>query len=163
MEGLKPPIEIKHYHFTEISVRARDVEYDNIEVEGPYPSFENVDINTLVTLAESEDDKSFLLSVVVDCDPEAASTFPYAFKFVVEGIFESDFSDVAEDNQRIIVCNGASMLYGCVREQLISLTARQKFGPLLLPATSFNGLRKAEEKDKISTKKSSRSRLKKAT
>lgn len=158
---MKAPISIKHYHFTEVSVKARDVEYDDIVVEGPYPSFENVDINTVVTLAESQEGSSFLLTIVVDCAPDDASTFPYAFKFIVEGIFESDFSEVEEENQKLIVCNGASMLYGCIREQLISLTSRQKFGPLLLPATSFQGLKKAE-REGIRGKKA-RARNKKAT
>ncbi len=161
MEGMKSPIAIKHYHFTEISVKARNVEYDDIVVEGPYPSFENVNINTVVTLAEAQEGDSFLLTMEVGCAPEDASTFPYAFRFIVEGIFESDFSDVEEEKQKLIVCNGASMLYGCVREQLISLTSRQKYGPLLLPATSFQGLRKSD-KAKPPAKKS-RSKVKKAT
>ncbi|EIW8789943.1 Uncharacterised protein [Klebsiella pneumoniae] len=161
MGGMKSPIAIKHYHFTEISVKARDVEYDDIVVEGPYPSFENVNINTLVTLAEAQEGGSFLLTIEVGCAPEKESTFPYEFKFIVEGIFESDSSEIEEEKQQLIVCNGASMLYGCVREQLISLTSRQKYGPLLLPATSFQGLRKSE-KAKHLTKKS-RSKTKKAT
>lgn len=161
MDENKAPISIKHYHFTEVCVRARDVEYDDIIVEGPYPSFENVDINTIVKLAETDDGSSFLLTISVECNPEEASSFPYAFKFAAEGIFESDFSEEPDEKQKLIVCNGASMLYGCIREQLISLTARQKFGPLLLPATSFQGLRKAEKED--APPKKTKRRVKKAT
>lgn len=134
-------LQLEHYHFTECVVVARDVEFDDIEVEGPYPSFAKQKIHSTVNIATQESDDnphSFLLTLEIECDPEDNSSFPYLFSFKVEGVFECNYSeDDLEERKKYVVCNGSSMLYGAVREVLITLTSRQKYGPLLLPTTSF--------------------------
>ncbi|BAK10838.1 hypothetical protein PAJ_0758 [Pantoea ananatis AJ13355] len=141
-------LQLEHYHFTECVVVARDVEFDDIQVEGPYPSFSNLKLNSTVNIATPEEDENpnnFLLSLDVECVPEESSSFPYVFKFRVEGIFECSFPENdTEERKRFVVSNGSTMLYGAVREVLINLTSRQKYGPVLLPTTSFANMQPAE-------------------
>lgn len=141
-------LQLEHYHFTECSVVARDVEFDDINVEGPYPSFANQKLNSTVNIAtseQSENPNNFLLSLDIECSPDDSSSFPYKFMFRVEGIFEcNSFSDNVEERKKLVVCNGSTMLYGAVRELLLNLTSRQKYGPVLLPTTSFTNMQPAE-------------------
>ena len=41
---------------------------------------------------------------------------------------------------RLVAINGASILYGAMREHLLTLSARHRHGPVLLPCLDFRGL-----------------------
>ncbi|HRI56303.1 MAG TPA: hypothetical protein PK170_04315 [Anaerolineae bacterium] len=58
----------------------------------------------------------------------------------MEGIFHIDHAGPLDERKRLVVINGASMLFGAIREQLLSLSGRHKFGPFLLPSLNFANL-----------------------
>jgi preprotein translocase subunit SecB len=50
----------------------------------------------------------------------------------------------AEERRVLALVNGASLLYGTVREMVSSITSRSAHGPLLLPSLNFQDLAKHE-------------------
>lgn len=139
------PLQLDHYHFTSLSILARE----NINIQESehnsvlYPKFEQNDIKTTISLGEPEnetDPHQFVVLLNIFCDPEKNSTFPYSFAASLEGVFTITHTGPLEERKKLVVCNGASMLYGAAREVLLSLSARQKYGAMLLPSANFNGM-----------------------
>jgi len=144
------PLQVKHYHFTTLSVTARpDIDIEKLDYGAePYPPTKEANIHVEVSLGEPDDESDphqFVIFLIISCNPDKMSHFPYLFTTSLEGVFTIDHEGDLEERKRLVVCNGASMLYGAAREQLLSLTARHKFGPMLLPTASFNGLAPAAE------------------
>lgn len=144
------PLQVKHYHFTALSVIARqDVDIEKLEYGSePYPPTEEARLRTEISLGEPDgesDPHQFIVTLGIFSSPEKSSNFPYQFNACLEGVFTIDHDGDLEERKRLVVCNGASILYSAAREQLLSLTARHKFGPMLLPAANFNGMSPAAE------------------
>ncbi|MCS0607392.1 protein-export chaperone SecB [Massilia solisilvae] len=139
------PLQLEHYHFTRLSITARE-NIDNDEMTSstnPYPSTEGLDINTSVSLGEPGDDDDphqFAVTLHISCAPPDDSDFPYDFDVAIEGVFSIEHKGTLEERRSLVVCNGASMLFGAAREVLLSATARQKYGPMLLPSANFYGM-----------------------
>lgn len=139
------PLQLDHYHFTGISILSRpDINVEAAESEGlPYPQISPNDIKTVVSLGEPEgenDPHQFVVLLHISCDPVADSPFPYVFAVSLEGVFTIKHDGPLDERKKLVVCNGASMLFGAAREALLSLSARQKYGPILLPSGNFNGM-----------------------
>lgn len=124
-------MQLEHYVFPEISVSAnkgfdqeKEFTFETIQLKA------NPQINV-------NDPEEFLLQLDVWSDAADDDNFPYTFhlsgviKFSYRGI-----EDEAERNKRAFH-NGASMLYAAIREQLVSLTSRNVYAPLFLPAWYF--------------------------
>jgi preprotein translocase subunit SecB len=140
------PLQVQHYHFTSISISTRqDIDMEKTEFDsGPYPLLDSEKINTRVQLGlpddDDEDTHQFALLLQVEYTPPKKSHFPYSFSVSLEGVFSIDHDGDIDERKRLVVCNGAAMLYGAAREQLLTLTARHRFGPMMLPAADFRGL-----------------------
>lgn len=139
------PLQLKHYHFTGISILARPgvVPEESAVDSESYPVFGPDELSTNVSLGLPEEDvdpHEFAVLLVISCEPSEESKFPYVFAVSLEGVFSIKHDGELEERKKLVVCNGASMLYGAAREVLLSLTARQKHGPMLLPSANFNGM-----------------------
>ncbi|WP_153116467.1 protein-export chaperone SecB [Rhodocyclus tenuis] len=137
------PLQLKHYHFTSVSVASRvGVDLSSLErVEGLYPIIDDkVNFRTDIELGEMEGDKNFALRVGVSGEPKEDSNFPYEFSATTEGVFEYIGEEDGDTMKRIVVINGAGLLYGAIRDQLMTLTARLNYGPMLLPSLDFRSL-----------------------
>jgi preprotein translocase subunit SecB len=146
------PLQLKHYHFTEFSVVAStNVRPEDVETGGtPYPLFEDVEYDAEVLLGtfnHTEPDANlFVLQVKVFGAPTSASSkFPYTFSVCAEGVFEITHSGDISERKRIVVVNGAGVLYGAIREQLLSTTSRCSHGAMLLPTADFRSLREDDK------------------
>ena len=51
-----------------------------------------------------------------------------------------DHDGALDERRRLVAINGASILYGAMREHLLTLSARHRHGPVLLPCLDFRGL-----------------------
>ncbi|MBE7373031.1 protein-export chaperone SecB [Pseudomonas lopnurensis] len=140
----RSPLQVKHYHFSHLALTARpDFDIERLAGSEPYPSFAGTELKHDVTLAEpaDEDDPTqFAVILSVQCEPEEGSPFPYSFAAEMEGIFEIEDEGPLEARKRLVVVNGASVLLGALREQLLALSARHKYGPFLLPCLDFRTL-----------------------
>lgn len=145
------PLQLKHYHFTEMSVRVvQGLTLNDIQrADAFYPSFDGVEWDTNVQSGDVGDDDSgckFVVFVQVAGNVDGSRKFPYAFSASAEGVFEIRHDGEMEERKRIVVVNGAGVLFGAIREQLLQMTSRCAHGAILLPTLDFRRLVKADEK-----------------
>lgn len=139
---MKPSqLQLQHSHFTGVSLIAEDAPDESSS--SPYPKIDAEKIKVEITLGELSNEPNrgeYLITLGVS-DGESIPGFPYRFVARIEGFFELMSDDPNEERKRLTVINGASMLYGIIREQLLSLSSRHRNGPLLLPSLDFRGLK----------------------
>lgn len=65
--------------------------------------------------------------------------FPYSIKAVIAGIIRENFvvDEPEIKKKNIVAINGASLLYGALREYIYITTAHSMCGPYMLPTMSF--------------------------
>lgn len=138
------PLQLRHYHFKALSVRSTpDYDMDAADFGGtPYPQMKPERIATRIILGTATDTQkqNFLVELHLAYEPEPGELFPYTLQAEIEGIFELDSSAPLEEQKHLVAVNGASLLAGAIREQILSLTARHQYGPILIPSLSFRGL-----------------------
>lgn len=150
MATIPAALQLKHYHFTRTVLEPLP-EFDSqslLDNEDLYPSFDGIPLTSRVILGEPEgveDPSEFVVTLVLTCLPKEASQFPYRFELITEGLFQIKHDGDLDQRKHLVVVNGASILYGAMREHLLTLTARHRHGPVLLPCLDFRGLEKSEE------------------
>lgn len=142
---MKPsPVRLEHYHLTALSITAVE-DYTPSFDDGLYPRFTDAEFSIGVRLGETDGDadRKFLVHLDLNAKPKENSTFPYQFAIGADAIvsFHGTDSDSATMRDLVLV-NGASLLFGALREVLLSLTSRFPNGPVMLPSADFRGLRK---------------------
>jgi preprotein translocase subunit SecB len=137
------PLQLKHYHFKALSVRSTpDYDMDAADFgDTPYPQMKPEQIATRIILGTATDTQkqNFLVELHLAYEPEAGERFPYTLHAEIEGIFELDSTQTLEEQKQLVAINGASLLVGAIREQILTLTARHQYGPVLIPSLSFRG------------------------
>ena len=136
-------LQLETYHLNKISVIPRpDAEATAL---GQYADFSNVMFGSDVSLHELKAvdglDIKQGLSLTLTAQPGEGSTFPYDIEMEMMGIFNTDAFPEADRDVMLLV-NGASMLYGAMREMLMTITYRCMHGPVLLPSVHFIDLEK---------------------
>lgn len=150
-------LQVKHYHFTAVSVVAREeIDIEKTEFgDDIYPIVNSEQLHTTVQLGApsgESDPHQFALQLSIQYSPEKKSHFPYAFSVTVEGVFSIEHEGDIDERKALIVCNGSAILYGAAREQLLLLTARQKYGPMMLPSANFRDMVPEPPKKKRASK-----------
>jgi hypothetical protein len=140
----RSPLQLKHYHFVSLALQAReDIDPASLaESAGPYPDFDGITLEPEVSLFSDDDAGEcgpYLLRLAMGYHPED-DHFPYSFEVVIEGVFSLEDGSNTTDCKKTVVINGASVLYSAVREQLMTLSGRHLYGPMLLPALNFQHL-----------------------
>lgn len=152
---MKPsPIQLMRLNFKHVNVT---LDPSHLPPEIPNPleavfTFDGVTIHTEVGVGEAQPGDTgqfyFLeLRVVVDNQPQPDSTSqkfsPYTIDVATEGVVlvphGAEKLGAPED---LAVVNGTSLLWSAVREQVLSLTARMRAGPVMLPTVHFHDLKK---------------------
>lgn len=138
------PVRLEHYHLTALSLTHVE-DYTPSFDEGLYPRFTNAEFSIGVRLGEAdgEADRQFLVHLDLAAKPKANANFPYQFALGGDAIvsFHGLDSDL-EKVRNLVLVNGASMLYGALREVLLSLSSRFPNGPIMLPSADFRDLPK---------------------
>lgn len=84
------------------------------------------------------ENRTYLVSLGIRTDPEDRQQAPYSFELAVSGIVacmpEMVHQLRPEEAARQY---GLAMIYGAMREQLLTVTSRMVHGPRLLPTVSF--------------------------
>ncbi|MFM2276178.1 MAG: hypothetical protein RL211_2050 [Pseudomonadota bacterium] len=97
----------------------------------------------LVLLDEKEKYSDFGVKLTLRVGPKEDAQAPYNIQVSVRGIVRMHLvqaSGQAEERRVRALVNGASLLYGAVREMVSTITSRSTPGPLLLPSLSFQDL-----------------------
>ena len=97
----------------------------------------------LALLDEKEKYSDFGIKLTLRVGPKEDAQAPYNIQISVRGIVRMHLTLVdgqAEERRVRALVNGASLLYGAVREMVSTITSRSAHGPLLLPSLNFQDL-----------------------
>jgi preprotein translocase subunit SecB len=97
----------------------------------------------LALLDEKEKYSDFGIKLNLRVGPKDGAQAPYSIQVSVRGIVRMHLTQAtgqAEERRVRALVNGASLLYGAVREMVSAITSRSTHGPLLLPSLSFQDL-----------------------
>lgn len=141
----KSALQLEHYTLSEISIKPNE---GYVAREGvPYPSFNDADFNSAVEFGPASRDGAepgslWGIRLSLSCQAKEGGNFPYRFAVGIAGVL--DGSGLPEANRsNLVLVNGTSLLYGALRDEVLRLTSRMDYGPLMLPTVQFAKL--AEE------------------
>ena len=86
---------------------------------------------------DESDSRSFVIALGVALDPEEEKSVPYKIDISAVGFIEMAQQVEKEKRRDLALVNGASLVYGAIRELVTTLTARCVAGPLVLPTADF--------------------------
>jgi len=86
---------------------------------------------------QQDDPRDFLITLNFGIDNKTGKKAPYDIEVGVIGVFNVLPSLPIEKREDLVTVNGASILYGVIREIVLSLTSRFAEGPLTLPGMNF--------------------------
>lgn len=104
----------------------------------------------LALLDEKEKYSDFGVKLTLRVGPKEDAQAPYNILISVRGVVRMHLTQVdgqAEERRVRALVNGASLLYGAVREMVSTITNRSAHGPLLLPSLSFQDLASRKSDD----------------
>jgi preprotein translocase subunit SecB len=123
------PLEVIAHEFLSMAIHAT-----------PAESFGTGDIQVQRHIYQDPDQpKRWVVLLIVELvgeEGEDAKAPPYTGKIIARGVYEMHES-FQGDAERLIRINGASMLYGAIREMIATFTSRSANGPVTLPSISF--------------------------
>ncbi|MBA4215227.1 MAG: hypothetical protein C0449_19310 [Polaromonas sp.] len=115
-------------------------------------------------LAEEPKYSDYGVSLALKVGPKADEQAPYEVHVTAKGLVRMHLVQAegqAEERRVRAMVNGVSLLYGAVRDQVMTITSRSVHGPFLLPSVSFADL--ALPKPALTTRKSAAKRGKKVS
>lgn len=134
------PIQLQHVIYTKVTVLPRDPDSEST-IEAIGFDFEDVKIHATVGIAVKEgqekDPRDFLVSLEIVIDNKDGKPAPYSVDVGVMGLFNVLPSLAKEKREDLLTVNGASILYGAIREMVLNLTSRFAAGPMTLPGMNF--------------------------
>jgi preprotein translocase subunit SecB len=134
-----PPLQLKACYFNKVSVLTRP--------ESELRAVDRVDIDLDVLCRQREDDPlSWFVFLYVTITPMAGAKAPFSGDFEVMGTFNIPPELSGPSAHKLVYINGATILYGAVREMLCMITSRTFYASLLLPTVSFLNLYQEHEK-----------------
>lgn len=137
------PLQLKQILFTKLSVEAAQNPENVADFWAPEFDFSNTPITTRLELAAREDqtenptDFKLVLRLTMGIADDSRDKVPYIIDVCAHAYFQLDPSFQAENRQTLVRINGASMMLGAIREQILIMTSRSVFGPLSLPSLRF--------------------------
>jgi preprotein translocase subunit SecB len=136
-------LKLQAYHLKSIEIKP----YEDAEPVpvGQYADFHQVafysEVQHLEIKEEGAEGLKHGLALKLSVDRGESKKFPYALVLEAVGVF--DASSLPVDRQvPMVLVNGASILYGALREVLLMLTQRCMHGPVMLPSVHFVQLEK---------------------
>jgi preprotein translocase subunit SecB len=141
------PLQLMEYTFDGVSVMpVEGYEADPAFAPGLvfFPGKLSMSADTgLALLDEQEKYSDFGVKLTLRIGPKEGAQAPYNIQVSVRGTVRMHLTQAqgqAEERRVRALVNGASLLYGAVREMVSTITSRSAHGPLLLPSLSFQDL-----------------------
>lgn len=142
---MKPaPITLIEYFATELLLATNH----SFQPDKPLQFGENdlfVNVTTQHNDKAPKDGNRWQVSLEVRHQPGPQVNFPYSYRAVLIGQFGVAPSVQAQDEERMVKIQGASMLYSMAREIIRALTGRGPYRPVILPTVSFYEQKPATE------------------
>jgi len=134
------PIQLQHVLYEKVLVQPHGGEQAPA-VKGIALDFNGVNIRSVIRTGlkagQQEDPRDFLIRLSVTIDNKEGKKIPYDLDIGVLGVFNVLPSLPIERREDLVTVNGASILYGVIREMVLSLTSRFSPGALTLPGMNF--------------------------
>lgn len=154
------PLQLNQHHFSKVLV----------EINKEYPKIEEVklweksadfsgvsfSVHLEAGLAEGQenDPEDYVVKLNLLIENKVGKPLPYNLDVEVTGYFKLQKIYPPAEREDIAIVNGASLLYGTIREMVASLTARSAPGPLQLPSMNFRDhASDQKEKGRVTTKR----------
>lgn len=141
------PLQLLEYTFDGVSVIPVDGYVADPEFSPTlvfFPGKLGISAETgLQQLNEEKSYSDFKVVLKLRVGPKADKDAPYQIQVSVSGVVRMHLSqDKDQANERRVraLVNGASLLYGVIREMVSNITSRSVHGQLLLPSLSFADL-----------------------
>lgn len=131
---MKPsPLHLTDYFLTELHFSANSKFDANQEVVLNFDDFQ-VGVQTS---AKAENKREWQVIVRLQHQPAAEANVPYRITAEMIGLFVVVNSFPEERIEWLVTTNGASILYGMLREVIRETTARGPYAAILIPSASF--------------------------
>lgn len=137
------PLQPKGIVFEEVSIQVM-LDEDNSPISTENFDFQSVRVNCEVGFADMEHqgdkstDDSMLVSVRLNIPNDEGKKAPYKVNVAVTGIFKwLNKTTPRVERRDLTVVNGATILYGAIREMVLTVTSRSIPGSMLLPSFNF--------------------------
>jgi preprotein translocase subunit SecB len=141
------PLQLLEYTFNGVSVLPVDgYKADPAFAPGLvfFPGKLAMSADTGLALLEEKDKYSdFGVKLTLRVGPREDAQAPYNIQIAVRGVVRMHLMQAngqAEERRVRALVNGASLLYGAVREMVNTVTSRSTHGPFLLPSLNFQDL-----------------------
>ena len=135
-------IQLKQVVFQRILVEALEPSGDAVPDATTSFDFEGVafrvslDVNP-APVEGGQNPLNFVVSLAIAIDPEDGKPAPYMIDILALGLIEVAEQVETQKRRDLALVNGASLVYGAVRELVTTLTGRCIAGPLVLPTADF--------------------------
>lgn len=126
---MNSPLQLKEHRFTQFSVEA---------IATGLPGA-GTQVKTQYSVGRSDNDKH-LWRVILKAEfgpSEERKDCPYRGHAEMIGWFAVSDQWPEARSEELVKVNAASILYGAIREMLLTVTARSSHGPFMLPTMSF--------------------------
>ncbi len=135
-------IQLKQVFFQRIEVEAVDTAMWSSPSEAAGFDFDGIEFRVSLDVKEApvEDDSeplTFIVALGIAIDQAEDRPTPYTLDIAALGLVEVSEKVEKEKRRDLALVNGASLVYGAIRELVTTLTARCIAGPLVLPTADF--------------------------
>lgn len=132
------PIQLMHVVYTRVNVSASGLDISESVIGFDFQGV-RIKANVRCGLKEGQeaDPRDFLVTLGIVLENKEGKPTPYNIDVSLLGVFKVLPSLAPEKREDLVTVNGASILYGAIRETVLSLTSRFKPGPLTLPGMNF--------------------------
>lgn len=142
------PVQLKAYFLSRVSVLPREeISIKSQHEVQPFEDWNGVNLMSNVDFGwadgQGDDPRAYVLRLRVRITNESGNKAPYNVDLEATGYLELLGDIPLSDREDIAKVNGASLLFGALREVLLSLTVRSPLGPLVLPGVNFIDLRES--------------------
>ena len=122
------PLQLNQAYFTEVKITS------NWEMDVTGDLSTNVQFRGQV---HRDNKRNWMVVLTVNLSSSNAKRVPYEGSITCTGIFAVSPQWPEEQIEKLVMVNGAGMLYATIREMVCTITARGPFDMLMLPTQSF--------------------------
>lgn len=135
------PLQLQRVIYRKVSVLPTPTPEGETALKSAGFDFNQVNIRSAIgsgaRAGQEDDPRDFLVNLEIGIDNKEGKTAPYCLDVEVVGIFHVLPTLPKERRLDLVTVNGASILYGVIREIVSLLTSRFAAGTLTLPGMNF--------------------------
>lgn len=130
------PLQLIRLCFSDINIKPEQVESDWKDAKEF--NFNDVSIGEAANTIIIEDNPPIYRVILrIAIGNEEGKKAPYKIDICAYGDFHISTKISPEERYNLVTVNGCSMLYGAIRELVMTLTSRFSYGMMTLPSTNF--------------------------